>query len=305
VNFGEHIGLLISAYPQCETHTAESIVWQAIIAVYNEHPWPFCVKEGRIVTEGSYATGTLQVTNGLTAVTLSDGVWDPTWTLRRIDIAGRSETYDMATILAGSGTLVQPWQGEDNAAATYTMFRDVYSLPTDCNMGREHYILHPASGRCVRHVDYGVFLERKARGQAQTYANGTGIYWCTRVGMTAAGAAQLQFDPPPSTVETFPIIYYATPPKPTAYTSLITPLFPPQYEDLIWRKARWLYAEERRKWRERDQFRAIYYDRFFDAKATFDGGAEIDRVLRGAHPNVYTDWRDNIASAIVRGTFSA
>lgn len=300
MNFGEHIGMLISQYPQCESHTAESITWQAIIQVYSEHPWKFCIKEGRIVTEPSYATGTIQVTNGSTAIVLTGGTWDPAWTNRRINIAGQSETYDMAAILSGSGTLLQPWAGAGNAAATYTMYRDVYSLPADCNMGRDYYILDPNRNRCVRMKDYGVFMERKT---GNTFSNSTSEFWCTRVGMTAAGAAQLQFDPPPTDGDVFPVLYFAAPVKPTAYTSPILPLFPAQFEGLIWRKARWLFAEERRKWRERDQFRAIYYDHFYDAVKILDGGAEIERIIRRQHPSFYPDWYGNIASSIVRGTF--
>lgn len=292
--------MLISQYPQCETHTAESITWQAIIQVYNEHPWKFCVKEGRIVTEPSYATGTLELIGASTAVILDGGAWDPTWTNRRMMISGQSETYDMAAILSGSGTLLQPWAGADNPAATYTMYRDVYSLPADCNMGRDYYILDPARNRCVRMKDYGVFLERKT---GNTFSNSTQYFWSTRVGMTAAGIAQLQFDPPPTDGDVFPIVYFAAPVKPTAYTSQILPLFPQQFEDLIWRKARMLFAEERKKWRERDQFRAIYLDRYYDAVKVLDGGSEIERVIRRQHPNAYPDWYANIATSIVRGTF--
>jgi hypothetical protein len=300
VNFGEHIGMLISQFPQCESHTAESITWQAILAVYSEHPWRFCVKESRIVTEPSYATGTIHVTPGSTAIVLTGGAWDPAWTNRRITISGQSETYDMAVILAGSGTLVQPWAGTENLTATYTMYRDIYALPTDCNMGRDYYILDPSRNRCVRMKDYGVFTERKT---GNTFSNSTQYFWCTRVAMTAAGVAQLQFDPPPTDGLVFPIIYFAAPIKPTLYTTTITPLFPTPYDDLIWRKARWLYAEERKKWRERDQFRAIYYDRFYDAVKILDGGAEVERIIRRQHPSIYPDWYANIATSIVRGTF--
>lgn len=307
--YKDHVQQLLSRYPQCEWHQAESLIWQAAILTYNEHPWAFCVKEARITTEAAYNLGTVTLTNNSTAVVGNGdgGTWDPTWILRRFIGAGRAEEYDFTVTGAQTGTLGSPWLGATAASSAYSIFRDTYAVPSDCDYGREYFLLDPARNRTLRLKDLGVFERAKTNAiysgvgypYAVTgfgYAGGGYPIWATRVATTAAGVPQLRFGPdPPSTIENYPVVYYASPQR-TTITSAITPLFPVAFEDLIWRRARWLYSEEKgRSYRERDDLRRIYYERFGECVRACDGGAEVERYINSNYPAVFGDWQDNLA----------
>jgi len=303
LTFGDHVRQLQEVYPQCESHLAESLVWQAAMHVYGEHHWTFLLKEDRVVTEAPYSTGTIAVTNKDTAMTLTGGTWDATWTQRRMLIGPRFEPYDMATVLAGSGTLSRAYQGDTDAAATYTIYRDTYSMPLDCDYGRTYFILDPTRGRIIRMKDFGTFQQRAATRLSTASQSSLLGVWATRVALDATtGVPTIRFDPYPSDVSVFPVIYFAGPTKPTAYTQAITPLFPQSHEDIIWRRALWLYAEFKRRWRERDQLRAIYYDRYFDAVKQFDGGNEMERYIRGTYPTL--PFTAELGLTAARGVYS-
>jgi hypothetical protein len=284
MTFGQHVNQLLALYPQCDSRTAESMVWQAFLMVYSEHPWIFCIKESRVVTEPSYSSGQVTITNNSTAIVLNnDGssAWDPAWTQRRFICSDRAEEYDITITSPTTATLGATWPGATNATANYTIFRDTYPLPADCDFGREYFILDPTNNRALRIKDFGVFVERKIRG---TVGPGTPC-WVTRGPMTAAGVAQIRFGTDvPSDSSAYPLYYFATPTKPTTYNTVIQPAFPGSHEDLLWRRSRWLYAEERRRWKERDYLRGVYYERFFDAVKLFDGGPEVERRIRGTFP---------------------
>lgn len=307
MTYKDHVNQLIQKYPQCEWHLADAMTWQAAILVYNEHPWSFCVKEGRIQTEAIYTIGTVALTLNSTAVVLTTGTWDPTWVNRRFIGQGRSEEFDITINSTTTGTLANAWIGDTNLTATYTLFRDTYAVPSDCDYGREYFILDPARNRLIRLKDLGVFIRAKANSvfsgvgypyaiSGFGYAGGGYPVWATRVAINSSGVAQLRFGPDaPSTVESYPVIYYGAPQR-TTFTQPITPLIPAAFEDMVWRRARWLYAEERgRSYRERNDLKAIYYDRYGEAVKACDGGAEVERYINSNYPAVFADWLDNLS----------
>lgn len=277
MTFRDHVNQLVERFPSCDDHTARTLTWQAFLLVYSEHPWSFLVKEGVISTEAQYIDGTVLLENESTAVVGSGTVWDATWASRRFVGEGQVAEYDITITDATHAVLNRAWLGDDLDAATYRIYRDTYPVPSDCDYGREYFITDPSRNTMVRIKDLGVFLRQKSRGQ-----NGAGYpIWVTRVGTTAAGVPLLRFGPDaPTTVAGYPIIYFAAPQKPANASLSVTPLIPAPYEDLIWRRARWLYAEERGKnLRERDDLRRIYYERFFDAAKAMDGGVEVERYI--------------------------
>jgi hypothetical protein len=98
--------------------------------------------------------------------------------------------------------------------------------------------------------------------------------------VTAAGVPLLRFGPDAPSLGGYSLVYYAAPQKPANTSLPILPTIPIPFEDLIWRRARWLYAEEKGKnMRERDDLRRIYYERFYDAVKVCNGGAEVERYI--------------------------
>lgn len=103
------------------------------------HPWLFLRKypPGAFVTVAPYTTGTITVTKGSTAATLSPapGAGLGSFKDRKLTVANWEEFYRIAAHTAGSGaiTLDVAWQGADQSGVTFTIYQDEYSLATDAN----------------------------------------------------------------------------------------------------------------------------------------------------------------------------
>jgi hypothetical protein len=282
--FGDHVAELRDRFPRVPPPEAEAFVWQAVKDVFNDFPWSFAIKEGKLVTEDLYNTGTVELTNGSTAVTLTSGTWDTTWASRRFAGEGRSENYGITISTSTTGTLDYAWQGEDDPAATYAIYRDVYALPTDCDYGKAYFVIDPNDNRVIHQKDFGVFTRRKINENAISTTGTPEIL--TYVGLTAAGVPQVQFGPQaPSDARVYTLLYFQKPTRPTLLTSIIAPAFPESYEDIIWRRAVWQAAVHPR-YRQADWQRYFteYHDRLFEAQSKLNGSNEISRRIPGTNP---------------------
>lgn len=308
LTYGDQVTKLRTRFPRCGPNEAENLIWQAVVDLHNEHAWSFLITEGKIITEASYNTGTLSVTNGSNAVTVSvDATWQTSWTTgastRKILIAGRPETYDLIVSGPNAGFLESAWIGDTNAAATYVMWRDIYALPVTCDFGREFFILQPALNRRISIVDYNRF---QAAAALQQNSPGMPIA-ATRVGLTTnlgvLGVPQLKFGPnPPSSQEVYVVLFYASPVKPVDLGAFLDPIWPARAEDLIYRRARWQYAEDH-DLPMTDRLKDVYLSRFFDLQSAFNGGNEMDRRIRSTIPNGVMQMSGNYPDSWFQGTF--
>lgn len=297
-SFGDHCDEFTDRFPRIPPLEAEAFVWQAIKDLFNEHPWIFALKTGYVTTEALYATGTVALTQNSTAVTLTGGTWVTSWTTapstRRFVGPGRSESYGITISTSTTGVLDTPWMGANTTAGTYTLFRDTYALPSDCDFGKVYFLLDTTQGRVLPMKDYGVFMRRKAAENAFAITGTPEI--ATLASLTATGVPQVQFGPQaPSTAEIYTLIYFQKPTKPTSRSSAVVPAFPEAYEDLIWRRAVWQAAVHPRYRRaEAPLYQQEYYDRLFEAISRFDGQSEIRRIVQGTVPNLPSDWLDYV-----------
>jgi hypothetical protein len=254
----------------------ETLTWRAVVDVCSENDLSFMIGEGRIQTEANYRTGTVAVTAAGTTVTLSGGTWDNTWTNRRVRISGRTEFYEIASIAYPNLTLASAWQGNTASGLSYEMYRDIYTLPSDCDYAKELLLWDATNGREIPFVDYPVFREYKRDQLASTGEP----EMVTRLGVSAAGLVQIEFGPlAPSSARTFLIDYYRKPTKPTAYNQTLSPAWPEQFIDVIPLRVAWEYAKRRAHPRRLEAERA-YKSRIFQMNAQYDGGNEVLRRVR-------------------------
>lgn len=149
-NFGELARVLTDNIPNLDAGEARRRINIAYVNEATCHPWSHLLKRFTLQTEASYSTGTLLVTPSNTAVTLTGGTWVASWSTspssRRIAIQGRIETYGITITGANTGTLADPWIGDQQTAATYVMWRDSYPLPADCGFADMMALYDPEQG---------------------------------------------------------------------------------------------------------------------------------------------------------------
>lgn len=289
--FGEHVKELRNDFPEVSPNDADAITWQAVKDVFSDAQWSFAIGQGVIRTEASYSTGTILLTENSTAVVLTGGTWVTSWSTapssRRIIAGGFAEDYGITITGASTGTLDASWPHATDTAATYQMFREVYVLPSDCDESQVIIVLDPAQGGTIRVKDFGVFMRRKIE---DGFAGPGTSEIATPVTMTTTGIPQLRFHPAPSTVETYQVAYFRKPTRPTGPSSLIAPAFPERYEDIISKRALWNAAVHPRYRRDDWQmYHDAYWDRYFEALSSFDGGPVMRRIIAGTSVNSVRD----------------
>jgi hypothetical protein len=291
LTIAQHIAELTARFPLVNDREATELFVRSHQKVVREHPWPFCIAEDRIVTEPEYSTGTVNVTTLSAAVAGVDTVWQVGWatapSMRRIIIEGRPESYRVASIASATAlTLRDVWVGDTGTDLAYRMYRDIYTLPSNCGYGGEYIIIDPPNNRAIKLKNYGTMVDRGLRN----YGTSSDVTWASRVDLTATGIPQLQFDPPPSSLQVFPLLYFRGATKPASTAALPDPLFPADAEDLTWKRMLMEYAKDprhkRADWRD---FENEYEEAVFKATKDMDGGAELDVRLHNTYPTANYD----------------
>lgn len=98
------------------------------------HDWSWLHHEDTLSLEASYSEGTISVSEGSTAVTLTGGTWNTGWTNREILIG--TELYSITVATTSTGTLARA-AVKAASGSTYIMFRRKYSLAARMRSGVE------------------------------------------------------------------------------------------------------------------------------------------------------------------------
>lgn len=123
---------LTKAFPGVDSDLIEG--W--IEDVYNEIlavlPWERTIVHSVLNTVAPYREGTVSMTKGSNAATLTGGVWTTDMTGRAFRVTPRDEFYEF-TYGPGStaGMLDRPYEGPTGTGLPYMIFQTVYPLPVD------------------------------------------------------------------------------------------------------------------------------------------------------------------------------
>jgi hypothetical protein len=93
--------------------------------------WTRLKGETTLQTTAIYETGTVAITNGLTALTLTGGTWTAAMTGREIRLQEDDPFYLFTRTGATTGTIERAYEGETVTEATYRIFQRIYALPSD------------------------------------------------------------------------------------------------------------------------------------------------------------------------------
>lgn len=286
MTFDEQLAKLRSRHPKIGETEAMTNIAEAYRNLASEYRWQFLIGETVIVTEAPFTSGTVAISNGSQNVVFtagSDGLlWSVAWKNRRIVIQTRGEVYKITITGTTTGTITPAWAGADQTAATISMFRSEYPMPSDCDYGMDVLVVDALNNMQFPIVSATDLLT------AEAYRNGEVGYpeALARVQIeqetgTNNPLEMVRFFPAPGAVYSFPAFYHR---KPPAIVGTGKPLWPENYEDLIWRRAEILLEQNPAHRivisKEAKQF---YMSRLFDLKGRADGGAEVNRRIQLYH----------------------
>lgn len=110
--------------------------------IARERQWEWYKTHGALSLQAPYTTGTITLTAASTTVTLATGTW-PSWAASGKILYG-GQWLRIATRTSDTEVVLRTaWAEATAAGKSYVLYRDEYSLPTDCGrFGR----LYPGSG---------------------------------------------------------------------------------------------------------------------------------------------------------------
>lgn len=108
----------------------KEVVNDALDMVSYEADWAALTRYTTLAIQGYYNTGDVDITQGSAAVTLATGTW-PSWAASGYLVVG-NKTYRVYTRDSDSQVTLSSAIGTDSATnATYILYQDSYTLPTD------------------------------------------------------------------------------------------------------------------------------------------------------------------------------
>jgi hypothetical protein len=130
--FGEIRFQLQKEFPGLDADVLDFWITERYRDILRSLAWRRLRVQAVIQTPDAYETGTVAVTNGSDALTLTGGTWTSAMTGRGIRIAADNEYYQFTFASSTTGTLDRNYEGTTDADATYKLFQSVYVLPADC-----------------------------------------------------------------------------------------------------------------------------------------------------------------------------
>ena len=147
--------------------------------IANKREWRWLYKIGYpLSATAKYETGTVSVTEGSSTVTGASTIWTSAMVGRKFKLTGFDEVYNILSINTGTQTLVlgrhsteSEFNGDTETGASYTIFEDEISLPSDCD-----YIINLKQYRSPKRLDYVAGI-RKSNTDKMFYNNNDPLSW--------------------------------------------------------------------------------------------------------------------------------
>lgn len=219
MTYGQLKFRLTKAFPGVDPDLIEGWIADCYQEILGALPWSRLDVQAVLQTVAPYSTGTVAVTQGSQAVTLTGGAWTAAMSGRAFRLTGDEEEYQFTQTGADTGTLDRTYAGETNAAAAYSIYQAVYPLPADC-----------------RFLDEGAFsggrrrlaMERGQDAYPSLYLAGEpAVWWPYMDDGSTPPQMQVRLYPVPDAVYGIPFTYCAEAPNPSATSATLLPWMQP------------------------------------------------------------------------------
>jgi len=129
--FGEIRFLISKQAPGVDPDVLDGFINDRYTQILDELDWQRLDVRSVIQTVAVYETGTLTATNASTTITGSGTTWTTGMTGRRIRIGSDPAFYTFTYVSATSGTLDRTYEGDTATGASYKIFQNTFTVPSD------------------------------------------------------------------------------------------------------------------------------------------------------------------------------
>jgi len=134
LTFGEIRFQCQKRFPGVDRDILDSYINERYRRILRRGDWQRLRVQAVLQTVAPYETGTVAATKGSSSITGTDTVWTETMSGRAIRIAAGEEYYEFTYVSPTSGTLDRDYEGEDATEAAYSIWQNVYVLPSDLHV---------------------------------------------------------------------------------------------------------------------------------------------------------------------------
>jgi hypothetical protein len=221
-SYGQLRLLLTKTLPGIDLDLIDGWAQFAHQAVLDRLPWHRVERSMTVQMSGAYQTGTAQIEAGDTAVSITGGVFDQTFSGRQIRFENRDEYYELTATSPTTGVIDRAYEGPGGANLAYIVFATVYTLPPDCRELRGVRLLespHPLDRHSKQEMN--AFAANRCRtGKPRAYAP----YMDT---VSAPPLLQIEVYPAPDVVMSVAVDYIAEVTAPGASSVALLPWIRP------------------------------------------------------------------------------
>lgn len=204
----------------------QQAIFNTNLEVHGRYAWPWLYKEIFIGLNGPYSTGTVTVTDASTTVTGSGTTWDTTWRYKRLTVGQSNADWLVASFgSATTLTLVQAPHLDSVTDQPYTIFQDVYALPSDWSPGTDIILTNPHLRYEIRKIPAYTLSQQAAANinLLTTYTLGYSDY-----GFDDTNKVYLiRLTPPPASTDEYKMVYRRRAPNLSLVTD--TALLPEEF----------------------------------------------------------------------------
>jgi hypothetical protein len=206
MTFGELRFQLTRLMPGADPDVIDQAINNRLESIEKHIAWKALEANGVFVTPAAVSGGTAAVTNGSASVTLTGASWSSALTGRRFRVLARNETYSFTYVDATHGTLDRAYEGDSDAAASYSIFQVVYPLPADFK--------NPMFASNERIGQEIVYESEKSLFESSPALNTSGEPWFwTETARDTDGTRQAILYPAPQFAASYPFKYFASLPR--------------------------------------------------------------------------------------------
>lgn len=130
--FGEIQFQCQKRHPGVDVDILQSYINERYRRIARRIPWQSMKIQDVISTVAEYTTGTVAVTLGSDAITGTDTVWTSAMSGRSIRFGNDDAYYEFTYASGTTGTLDRNYEGTSDIDATYSIWKNVFALASDC-----------------------------------------------------------------------------------------------------------------------------------------------------------------------------
>jgi|GEM_PF-1324638 len=144
LTFGEVRLQIAKRFPGYDPEVVTSFLNERYRDVCRLCNWTSLKLRAMFSTSAPYQTGTVAVSSGSVALTGTGTAWAAAMSGWWIRFGSDDSYYTFIQTSPTTATLDRPYEGVDNAAASYTLWRTIFVLPDDVREPSEFTVMNPA-----------------------------------------------------------------------------------------------------------------------------------------------------------------